>query len=81
MLKETLSEALSCSKGGVKDADDFDGRSANGASSDDADSRQSLALQGYKTVTTDSDDEIIEGAMVNRGGMATVVIRRCLLGE
>ena len=44
-----------------------------GVSSDDVTAGKAHVLQGYKTVTTDSDDEIIEGTMVNRGnGMDTV---------
>ena len=46
---------------------------AGGVSSDDVTASKAQVLQGYKTVTTDSDDEIIEGTMVNRGnGMDTV---------
>lgn len=44
-----------------------------GVSSDDVTAGKAQVLQGYKTVTTDSDDEAIEGTMVNRGnGMVTV---------
>ena len=44
-----------------------------GVSSDDVTAGKAQVLQGYKTVTTDSDDEAIEGTMVNRGnGMDTV---------
>ena len=44
-----------------------------GVSSDDVTAGKAQVLQGYKTVTTDSDDEIIEGTMVNRGnGMDAV---------
>ena len=44
-----------------------------GVSSDDVTASKAQVLQGYKTVTTDSDDEAIEGTMVNRGnGMDTV---------
>ncbi len=40
------------------------------------------ARAGYKTATTDSDDEIIEGTMVNRGnGMVTVEFGDALLGS
>ena len=46
---------------------------AGGVGSDDVTASKAQVLQGYKTVTTDSDDEIIEGTMVNRGnGMDTV---------
>ena len=49
------------------------GSSGGGVSSDDVTAGKAQVLQGYKTVTTDSDDEIIEGTMVNRGnGMDTV---------
>lgn len=44
-----------------------------GVSSDDVTAGKAQVLQGYKTVTTDSGDEAIEGTMVNRGnGMDTV---------
>ena len=44
-----------------------------GVSSNDVTAGKAQVLQGYKTVTTDSDDEIIEGTMVNRGnGMDAV---------
>ena len=44
-----------------------------GVSSDDVTASKAHVLQGYKTVTTDSDDEVAEGTMVNRGnGMDTV---------
>ena len=44
-----------------------------GVSSDDVTAGKAQVLQGYKTVTTDSNDEVIEGTMVNRGnGMVTV---------
>lgn len=46
---------------------------AGGVGSDDVTAGKAQVLQGYKTVTTDSDDEVIEGTMVNRGnGMVTV---------
>ena len=46
---------------------------AGGVGSDDVTASKAQVLQGYKTVTTDSDDEIAEGTMVNRGnGMVTV---------
>lgn len=46
---------------------------AGGVTSDDVTAGKAQVLQGYKTVTTDSDDEIIEGTMVNRGnGMDAV---------
>lgn len=44
-----------------------------GVTSEDVTASKAQVLQGYKTVTTDSDDEIIEGTMVNRGnGMDAV---------
>ena len=46
---------------------------AGGVGSDDVTASKAQVLKGYKTVTTDSDDEIVEGEMVNRGnGMNTV---------
>ena len=38
-----------------------------GVSSDDVTAGKAQVLQGYKTVTTDSDDEPIEGTIPNRG--------------
>lgn len=38
-----------------------------GVSSDDVTASKAQVLQGYKTVTTDSDDEVVEGEIVNRG--------------
>ena len=44
-----------------------------GASSDDVTAGKAQVLQGYRTVTNDSDDEVVNGTMVNRGnGMDTV---------
>ena len=44
-----------------------------GVSSDDVTAGKAQVLQGYKTVTTDSNDEVTEGTMVNRGnGMDAV---------
>ena len=40
---------------------------AGGVGSDDVTAGKAQVLQGYKTVTTDSDDEIVEGKIVNRG--------------
>ena len=40
---------------------------AGGITSDDVTASKAQVLQGYKTVTTDSDDEVVEGTMVNRG--------------
>ena len=44
-----------------------------GVTSDDVTAGKAQVLQGYRTVTTDSDDEVVNGTMVNRGnGMDTV---------
>ena len=44
-----------------------------GVSSDDVTASKAQVLQGYKTVTRDSDDEIVEGTIPNRGnGMESV---------
>lgn len=44
-----------------------------GITSDDVTAGKAHVLQGYKTVTTDSDDEVVGGTMVNRGnGMVAV---------
>ena len=44
-----------------------------GVTSDDVTAGKSQVLQGYRTLTTDSDDEVVEGTIVNRGnGMVTV---------
>ena len=44
-----------------------------GVSSDDVTAGKAQVLQGYRTVTNDSDDEVVNGTMVNRGnGMDTV---------
>ena len=40
---------------------------AGGVGSDDVTASKAQVLQGYRTVTTDSDDEVIEGEIVNRG--------------
>lgn len=49
------------------------GSSGGGVGSDDVTASKAQVLQGYKTVTTDSDDEPVQGTMVNRGnGMDTV---------
>lgn len=44
-----------------------------GVSSDDVTAGKAQVLQGYKTVTTDSDDEIVEGIIPNRGNMVDTV--------
>lgn len=43
------------------------GSSGGGVSSDDVTASKAQVLQGYKTVTNDSDDEVIEGTMPDRG--------------
>lgn len=46
---------------------------AGGVGSDDVTASKAQVLRGYQTITSDSDDEIVEGEMVNRGnGMDTV---------
>lgn len=42
-------------------------KSGGGVSSDDVTASKAQVLQGYKTVTTDSDDEVVEGTIPNRG--------------
>ena len=44
-----------------------------GVSSDDVTASKAQVLQGYKTVTTDSDDEAVQGTMVNRGNVVDTV--------
>ena len=46
---------------------------AGGITSDDVTAGKAQVLQGYKTVTTDSDDEIVEGAIPNRGNVVDTV--------
>ena len=46
---------------------------AGGVSSDDVTASKAQVLQGYKTVTTDSDDEIVEGTIPNRGNVVDTV--------
>ena len=46
---------------------------AGGVSSDDVTASKAQVLQGYKTVTTDSDDEITEGTIPNRGNVVDTV--------
>ena len=38
-----------------------------GVTSDDVTASKAQVLQGYKTVTTDSDDEVVEGTIQDRG--------------
>lgn len=40
---------------------------SGGVTSDDVTATKAQVLQGYKTVTTDSDDEVVEGTIVVRG--------------
>ena len=42
-----------------------------GVTSDDVTASKAQVLQGYKTVTTDSDDEIVEGTIPKRGTWST----------
>ena len=44
-----------------------------GVTSDDVTAGKSQVLQGYKTVTTDSNDEIVEGTIPNRGNVVDTV--------
>lgn len=46
---------------------------AGGVTSDDVTASKAHVLQGYKTVTTDSDDEVAEGQIVNRGNIVDTV--------
>lgn len=49
------------------------GSSGGGVTSDDVTAGKAQVLQGYRTITSDSDDEVVEGTIVNRGnGMVTV---------
>lgn len=47
------------------------GSSGGGVSSDDVTASKAQVLQGYKTVTTDSDDEVVEGTIPKRGNSVT----------
>ena len=40
---------------------------AGGVTSDDVTAGKAQVLKGYKTVTRDSDDEVIEGEIISRG--------------
>lgn len=44
---------------------------AGGVTSDDVTASKAQVLQGYKTVTRDSDDEVVEGTIPNRGTWVT----------
>lgn len=46
---------------------------AGGVSSDDVTAGKAQVLQGYKTVTNDSDDEVVEGTIPNRGNVVDTV--------
>lgn len=46
---------------------------AGGVTSDDVTASKAQVLQGYKTVTTDSNDEIVEGTIPNRGNIVDTV--------
>lgn len=46
---------------------------AGGVGSDDVTASKAQVLQGYKTVTNDSDDEIVEGTIQNRGNVVDTV--------
>ena len=52
-----------------------------GVSSDDVTAGKAQVLQGYKTVTTDSDDEVIEGTIPKRGTWSTASEVVNVLGE
>ena len=49
------------------------GSSGGGVNSDDVTASKAQVLQGYKTVTTDSEDEPVQGTMVNRGNVVDTV--------
>lgn len=44
-----------------------------GVSSDDVTASKAQVLQGYKTVTNDSDDEVVDGEIVSRGNIVDTV--------
>ena len=44
-----------------------------GVTSDDVTASKAQVLKGYKTVTTESNDEIVEGEMVNRGNAVDTI--------
>ncbi len=48
-------------------------KSGGGITSDDVTASKAQVLQGYKTVTTDSEDEPVQGTMVNRGNVVDTV--------
>lgn len=47
------------------------GSSGGGVGSDDVTAGKAQVLQGYKTVTSDSDDEVVEGTIPKRGTWST----------
>ena len=49
------------------------GSSGGGVNSDDVTASKAQVLQGYKTVTNDSDDEVVEGTIPNRGNIVDTV--------
>ena len=52
-----------------------------GVTSDDVTASKSQVLQGYKTVTTDSNDEVVEGTIPKRGTWSTASEVVNVLGE
>ena len=44
-----------------------------GVGSDEVTASKAHVLKGYKTITSDSDDEVVEGEMVNRGNIVDTV--------
>lgn len=44
---------------------------AGGVESDDVTAGKAQVLQGYRTITSDSDDEVVEGEIVSRGTFVT----------
>ena len=44
-----------------------------GVTSEDVTASKAQVLQGYKTVTNDSDDEVVEGEIVSRGNIVDTV--------
>lgn len=44
-----------------------------GVGSDEVTASKAHVLKGYKTITSDSDDEIVEGEMINRGNIVDTV--------
>lgn len=56
-------------------------RGGGGVSSDDVTASKAQVLQGYKTVTADSSDEVVEGTIPNRGTWSTASEVVNALGE